>query len=341
MRAVGLRRVPQPRPLFRQRPVQARHRRRLVFAPAVTDTGKVDRQAVHDEMELARARFHQFLDQATDADLRRASDGTRWTNRELLFHLLLGYLIVWALRNLVRLLSRLPDRASQCYARILNAATVPFDAVNYAGSRLGGALLSPRRMAALADRAIARLHRSLDRETDADLARAMHFPTRWDPFFHDRMTSPTSTASRPSTSTTTSGNSPWTSEPGSPSTHEADPGAAAEPLTAVQQPARPVRFAERSGAVGACGESVWSPMTSNCGSLAEGQASGRGASRQAVTNRCLARWRAGTGSSRMRRQRQGFLRVASVSGPRPRRRGHAGRRPAHRAHRPAVSAAAG
>ncbi|GAA3550150.1 hypothetical protein GCM10022222_37130 [Amycolatopsis ultiminotia] len=159
----------------------------LDFLRVGADTERVDRQAVHDEMERARIEFHRLLDQASDADLRRASNGTRWTNRELLFHMLLGYLIGWALRNLVALFNRLPASVGKRYAQALNAVTVPFDAVNYVGSRLGGNLLKRRGMAAVADRAIARLHQRLDRETEAGLARTMHFPTRWDPYFRDRM----------------------------------------------------------------------------------------------------------------------------------------------------------
>jgi hypothetical protein len=33
------------------------------------------------------------------------------------------------------------------------------------------------------DHVIAKLHRRLDTETDGDLARGMHYPMRWDPFF--------------------------------------------------------------------------------------------------------------------------------------------------------------
>ena len=40
----------------------------------------------------------------------------------------------------------------------------------------------------LFDRVIAALRRRLDAESDTDLARGMHYPTRWDPFFHDFMT---------------------------------------------------------------------------------------------------------------------------------------------------------
>lgn len=58
----------------------------------------LDRAAVRAEMESARLDFHQIIADATPADLRRPTDGTRWTNRQLLF----GYLAVRALLVLVR-----------------------------------------------------------------------------------------------------------------------------------------------------------------------------------------------------------------------------------------------
>jgi hypothetical protein len=42
-------------------------------------------------------------------------------------------------------------------------------------------------MLTLFDRTIAALHRQLDGETDLELARGMHYPTRRDPFFLDYM----------------------------------------------------------------------------------------------------------------------------------------------------------
>ncbi|HEV7974030.1 DinB family protein [Amycolatopsis sp.] len=148
----------------------------------------MDKRAVHDDMERARDAFHQLVDGASKADLLRLSDGTRWTNKQLLFHMLLGYLIMRALLTLVRVFGRLPARVSRAYARLLNAATAPFDVVNYAGSWLGGTFLGCERMAVMFDRVIAKLHHRLDAETDADLARGMHYPARWDPFFEDFMT---------------------------------------------------------------------------------------------------------------------------------------------------------
>jgi hypothetical protein len=152
------------------------------------DTVWMDREVVHRELEVARVSFHQLVAAASEGDLRRPSNGTRWTNKQLLFHMLLGYLILHALRLLVLLFGRLPDGASRSWARLLNAATRPFGAVNYLGSRLGGTTLSTRRMEIMFDHVIAKLHRRLDAESDADLARGMHYPTRWDPFFTDYMT---------------------------------------------------------------------------------------------------------------------------------------------------------
>jgi hypothetical protein len=148
----------------------------------------MDREAVHRELDAARTTFHRLVDSATAADLRRPSNGTRWNNKQLLFHMLLGYLILRALTRLVRVFGRLPVSVSRAFARVLNAATKPFDTVNYLGSRAGGTTLTTHRMTVMFDHVIDRLHRRLDAESDADLARGMHYPTRWDPFFTDYMT---------------------------------------------------------------------------------------------------------------------------------------------------------
>jgi DinB superfamily len=147
-----------------------------------------DRAALHAELERARSEFRALVDGASPAELRRLSDGTRWTNRELLFHMLFGYLVTRNLRLLVKLVSRLPLRAQCGFAAALDAATRPFDWVNFWGSRAGGRVVSPAAMAGWLDRVVAAMHRHLDRESDAALARAMAFPPRWDPYFAPRMT---------------------------------------------------------------------------------------------------------------------------------------------------------
>ncbi|MFB7336036.1 hypothetical protein ACFC00_31100 [Streptomyces adustus] len=59
---------------------------------------------------------------------------------------------------------------------MLNAATRPFDVINYLGAVGGARVHNRRRMGAK------------DAEPDANLALTMGFPARWDPFFKDVMT---------------------------------------------------------------------------------------------------------------------------------------------------------
>lgn len=151
-------------------------------------TAEPDRRAARAEMERARQTFHRLLDHATVADLRRPSNGTRWTNEQLLFHMLFGYLIVRALLVLARIFGRLPDGASAAFARLLDAARTPFHLVNYAGSCVGARIIPCSRMGSTLDRVIAGLERRLEREPDAALRRGMHYPTSWDPFFTSYMT---------------------------------------------------------------------------------------------------------------------------------------------------------
>ena len=151
-------------------------------------TELVSRQAVHAELEDARGAFQRLVEGATANELRRSSWGTRWTNEQLLFHMLLGYLIARPLLVLARTFSRLPPRASRRFAALLNSATPLFDEVNFYGSCIGARMIGRRRMVALFDRVIAALHRGLATETGTDLQRGMYYPVRWDLFFKDFMT---------------------------------------------------------------------------------------------------------------------------------------------------------
>ncbi|WP_416985089.1 DinB family protein [Streptomyces sp. T028] len=148
----------------------------------------LDRQAIHDELERTRTTFHRLLDNATGDDLRQPSNGTRWTNGQLLFHMLFGYILIRPLLFLLRIFGRLPRGFSRAFAGLLNAGARPFDVVNYLGPLGGAKVFGRRRTGIVFDRVINSLHRRLDTEQEADLALAMHYPTRWDPFFQEVMT---------------------------------------------------------------------------------------------------------------------------------------------------------
>lgn len=84
---------------------------------------RVPVEEIHDEMEQARVAFNSLVATASANDLRRGSNGTRWSNRQLLFHMVFGYLVVLRLLPLVRIFGRLPDRYSRRFAAVLDAVT--------------------------------------------------------------------------------------------------------------------------------------------------------------------------------------------------------------------------
>lgn len=148
----------------------------------------LDRAAVVAGYRRNCAELEAALAAAAPEALRRRSAGTRWSNEELLYHMVFGYIVVLALLPLVRLVGRLPVSVNRGFARVLNAGTAPFDAVNYWGSKGGALIVNRRRMAAKLRRLTSALERKLHRETASGLCRRMHFPTHWDPFFKETMT---------------------------------------------------------------------------------------------------------------------------------------------------------
>ncbi|WP_026554889.1 DinB family protein [Arthrobacter sp. 35W] len=147
----------------------------------------VQRQEIIAGYERAARELDSHLQGATPAALRRGSKGTKWTNEELLFHMVFGYMVVRALLPLVKIVGRLPRPWGRAFARALNAATGPFDVVNYWGSRWACMVFNRNRMARKLERTTGTLARRLAREAPSSLALEMDFPTRWDPFFAETM----------------------------------------------------------------------------------------------------------------------------------------------------------
>jgi len=151
--------------------------------------GPIDRAKIAADLERARLEFHRLLAEADHADAwAEPTRETRWTNEQLLFHMVFGYMVVVRLLILVRVFSRLPDPVNRAYARALDSGTTPFHVINYYGSCAAALVYNRRRMGAKLDRVIASLQRKLAGESDGAFDRGMHFPPRWDPFFTDYMT---------------------------------------------------------------------------------------------------------------------------------------------------------
>ena len=148
----------------------------------------MDTERICAELERVRHDYRELLDTATVADLRKPTVGTKWTNEQLLFHMLFGYLLVRNLRVLVWGFARLPDGASRRFAALLNAGTGPFHVINYVGSLFGARTLGYPRMERLMDHVLDGLVASLRAQSERALNRGMHFPVGWDPYFKDYMT---------------------------------------------------------------------------------------------------------------------------------------------------------
>jgi hypothetical protein len=98
---------------------------------------------IRAELDRARTDFHRLVLAASPDDLGRKSNGTDWTNRQLLFHMLFGYLITRNLRVIVTVISRTPDRVHHGFAHALDTTTPVLHKVNYWGSCAGAVLVSP------------------------------------------------------------------------------------------------------------------------------------------------------------------------------------------------------
>jgi hypothetical protein len=148
----------------------------------------VDREAIYEELQHARVTFRRLVEEASPDDLARGSSGTRWSNQQLLFHMLFGYLLTRPLIVLAGMFARLPASASQVFAGLLDEVTAPFHWVNYLGSCAGAKVFPRRRMAGKLDQVTTALEQRLRAETRTRLRSGMHYPVRWDPFFKDFMT---------------------------------------------------------------------------------------------------------------------------------------------------------
>ena len=148
----------------------------------------MDTEQICAELDRVRNDYRELLDAATVAELRKPTNGTKWNNEQLLFHMLVGYLLVRNLRWLVWGFSRLPDGASRRFAALLNAGTRPFHVINYVGSLFGARALGYAGMERLMDRVLTSLQASLRAQPERSLGRGMHFPVGWDPYFKGYMT---------------------------------------------------------------------------------------------------------------------------------------------------------
>lgn len=138
---------------------------------------------IREDLQWIAQDFSRILRQATAEELQAPTSGTRWTNRQLLFHMLLGQEITRTFLVLIGGFSRLPPGASRAWSQLLGACTRPYNTVNWAGAVIGGTIIKPERMQRMMDSATNSIVRWYDRAVTEDLARGMSVPPSWDPYF--------------------------------------------------------------------------------------------------------------------------------------------------------------
>lgn len=145
-------------------------------------------ESIRNELDATHSAFHALLESLSEDDWRRQSLNPGWTNGEVMAHILFGFIVLNVLLPIARIWGRLPEGFSRPFARLLNAATVPFHWFNERGARIQGRVFTRKRIGRLYDRVHASLLNKAGSVKDEEWGRGMYYPTRWDPNFSEFMT---------------------------------------------------------------------------------------------------------------------------------------------------------
>jgi hypothetical protein len=142
-----------------------------------------DNDSVRANLLWIAADFEDIIRNAKADELDLPSHGTRWTNRQLLFHLVLGQNIALAGIPLLGLFSHLPPSASRIWSRLLDSCAGPYNWVNWAGSAVAGQVLKQQGMLRMMNRTTRIIVKWYERADNQALGRGMTMPGSWDPYF--------------------------------------------------------------------------------------------------------------------------------------------------------------
>ena len=165
--------------------------------------------AVRADLAWVAADFACLLGSAHVDELDAPSVGTRWTNRQLLFHMLLGQRITRMVIVIMGGFSRLPPGASKGFSRVLAAATRPYNELNWFGGVLGGRINSVASMRRQMDRVTRTILNWYDHADPQALHRGMTVPRPGTPTSRRGWTALTCSNGHPSTIAIIAGSSRW------------------------------------------------------------------------------------------------------------------------------------
>ena len=145
------------------------------------------RARLRSDLEAARGEFHAMVASISEQGWTEPSQNPGWTNSQLLFHVLLGFILVRPLAGILVFFGHLPPLCSRVFAGVLNISTPLFNRINAVGPRAGARLLGRAAVISKFDQVHGAVLARLDRVRPRDWALTMHYPTRWDPRFQTSM----------------------------------------------------------------------------------------------------------------------------------------------------------
>jgi DinB superfamily len=148
---------------------------------------EAQRTQLKADLKLASQEFHTLIGSLSEEAWTQPSHNSGWTNSQVLFHILLGFILVRPLALLLILFGHLPAVCSKVFAAILNLATPLFDQVNAIGPRMGARWLGRAGIIRKFDRVYDGLFMQLDSFEPRHWKLTMCYPTRWDPRFQTEM----------------------------------------------------------------------------------------------------------------------------------------------------------
>lgn len=153
----------------------------LFAVPGVPADLEARRRQLRADLELAREEFHALVRSLSEQAWTEPSHNPGWTNGQVLFHILLGFILVRPLANLLIFFGQLPDVCSEAFSGILNLATPLFKRINAIGPRIGARWLGRAGIIRRFDQVQGALLARVDRFEPRHWNLTMRYPTRWDP----------------------------------------------------------------------------------------------------------------------------------------------------------------
>lgn len=138
---------------------------------------------VRADLESIARDYRAILKDAVPEELDLPTNGTAWTNRQLLFHMLLGQRITRMVIVVIGAFSRLPAGASRGWSSGMAAVTPLYNRLNFAGGVVGGRLFTLARMERQMQAVTATILHYYYHASPDQMARGMSIPPSWDPYF--------------------------------------------------------------------------------------------------------------------------------------------------------------